>query len=60
MADTPAADTLDVFISYAREDRSTAQALAGALSAAGLNVWWDRQIIGGQDFTDVIAPYSGS
>lgn len=54
------ADTLDVFISYAREDRATAQALAGALSAAGLNVWWDRQIVGGQDFTDVIAERLGA
>lgn len=40
-----------VFISYAREDRDTAQALASALGAAGVGVWWDRDLVGGDDFT---------
>lgn len=45
----------DLFISYAREDRDTAQSLALALEQAGLTVWWDRRIAGGSDFTRVIA-----
>lgn len=49
------APPLDVFISYAREDRAAAQVLAAALVDSGISVWWDRQIAGGQDFTDVIA-----
>lgn len=45
----------DVFISYAREDRETAQALAHALERAGLSVWWDRVIPPGRTFDEVIA-----
>lgn len=44
----------DLFISYAREDRDTAQALAEALQARGLDVWWDRELTGGGDFADEI------
>jgi adenylate cyclase len=43
-----------LFISYAREDRDAAQGLAHALEEAGFYVWWDRQIPGGTDFTQVI------
>lgn len=39
-----------VFISYAREDRDAAHALAQALEAAGLPTWWDRALVGGADF----------
>jgi tetratricopeptide (TPR) repeat protein len=53
--DPSSAPALDVFISYAREDRGTAQVLAAALSDSGASVWWDRQIAGGQDFANVIA-----
>lgn len=45
----------DVFISYAREDRGLAERLAHALEAAGRSVWWDREILPGNDFTAVIA-----
>ena len=45
----------DVFLSYAREDREVVRALATALADAGLSVWWDREIAGGQHFADVIA-----
>lgn len=45
----------DVFISYAREDRDTAQALAQALAAQGLDAWWDRELTGGGDFAQEIA-----
>ena len=41
----------EVFVSYAREDRETAQALAGALAADGHAVWWDRALGGGDDFS---------
>ncbi len=51
----PATPALDVFLSYAREDRRTAQVLATALVESGASVWWDRQLAGGQDFANVIA-----
>ena len=43
--------TAPIFISYAREDRDTAQALAAALAADGHAVWWDRELGGGDDFS---------
>ncbi len=44
----------DVFISYASEDRERAGRLARALGALGWSVWWDRKIITGQAFDQVI------
>jgi hypothetical protein len=44
----------DVFISYAREDRAKAQALAKLLSQYGWLVWWDRVIPIGRSFDQVI------
>lgn len=44
----------DVFISYAREDRDRAQKLAKALLDQKLSVWWDRDIIAGKAFDEVI------
>ena len=44
----------DVFISYAREDRTTAKDLARALEEAGFSVWWDREILAGKQFSTVI------
>ena len=35
----------DVFISYASEDRRVAQPLAEALSAAGVSVWFDEDVL---------------
>jgi len=44
----------DVFISYAKEDRERARKLANTLEARGWSVWWDRKIITGQSFDQVI------
>ena len=44
----------DVFVSYAREDRSLAQALAEDLENRGCRVWWDAQLVGSDDFQEVI------
>lgn len=45
----------DVFISYAREDTAKARLLAEALIADGLSVWWDHDLIGGDNFREQIA-----
>lgn len=44
----------DVFLSYAREDRASAQALAEALALEGWSVWWDHRIIVGEAFDQAI------
>ena len=44
----------DIFISYARHDREKIELLAEALIANGLSVWWDRQIGGGAEFSQII------
>lgn len=44
----------DVFISYAREDRDTAHALAEALQRHAIDAWWDRELTGGGDFAQEI------
>jgi len=40
----------DVFISYKREDREKARAIAEALAERGLDVWWDIELLAGQKF----------
>src|SRR5262245_26023880 len=44
----------DVFISYARGDHSRAAQLASVLATKGWSVWWDRDILPGRTFDDVI------
>jgi uncharacterized caspase-like protein len=44
----------DIFISYAKEDCSRAEALASALKVLGLSVWWDRSIPPGKSYPQVI------
>lgn len=39
-----------IFLSYARDDQSAAEALARVLEGAGHEVWWDRHIDSGDDF----------
>lgn len=41
----------DVFISYARADRTGIEKLASALEAEGYSIWWDRHIAGGAEFS---------
>jgi hypothetical protein len=42
--------TIDVFISYKREDEVRVGRLARALEKAGLSVWWDRGLPGGESW----------
>lgn len=44
----------DVFISYARTDQPRAAAIAARLEAAGMSVWWDRNIRGGAAYAEDI------
>ncbi len=44
----------DIFISYSRSDRPTAQTLAKALQREGWSVWWDPKIPPGKTFDEVI------
>lgn len=44
----------DVFISYKREDRDKAHALAEAIAAEGYEVWWDVELLPGEKFADEI------
>lgn len=41
----------DIFIGYARRNRDTIEHLASTLEAAGYSVWWDRNIVGGSEFS---------
>lgn len=45
---------MDVFVSYATEDRSRVKPLIQALETAGFSVWWDRQIDAGKSFDRTI------
>lgn len=41
----------DVVISYAHEERDKAQHLAEVLKKFGFEVWWDRNLYAGEDFS---------
>lgn len=45
----------DLFISYARADRSRVAPLVAALEAEGWSVWWDPAIVPGQEFDRLIS-----
>jgi adenylate cyclase len=49
------ADMADVFISYARNDRSRVAPLVAAIEARGWSVWWDPAIAPGDEFDRQIA-----
>lgn len=44
----------DIFISYKREDRRIAERLSISLEQLGFDVWWDFEILSGQQFRRVI------
>ncbi len=45
----------DVFISYKREERAKARAVAEALVQRGYSVWWDVELLPGDRFADDIS-----
>ena len=45
---------IEIFISYAEEDRVHAEALSHALEQQNWSVWWDKQIPTGKPFDEVI------
>ena len=40
----------DVFLSYSRADRPVAEAIARELQRLGVDVWWDHDLLGGDDY----------
>ena len=44
----------DVFVSYARVDKTRVAPLVAAIEAKGWSVWWDPEITPGQEFDDQI------
>ena len=50
----------DIFISYAREDRDKAKALAELFQQQDWSVWWDRNIPPGRSFDEVIEEALGA
>jgi TIR domain-containing protein len=44
----------DISLSYASQDRERANRLQAALHQHGWSVWWDRNIVVGEDFGSVI------
>lgn len=45
----------DIFVSYARVDKPRVGPLVAALEAQSWSVWWDPEIVPGQEFDDLIA-----
>jgi predicted nucleotide-binding protein len=41
---------VDIFVSYARADRKSAESIVEALEAVGLRIWWDAALLPGQAF----------
>ena len=49
------ANDVDVFVSYAHDDRERVRPIVDELKAAGLIVWWDTETEVGSRWRDVIA-----
>jgi hypothetical protein len=47
-------DASGIFLSYASSDREVARKLAATLEQQGWSVWWDRTILPGKSFDEVI------
>lgn len=45
----------EVFISYSRQDRDAAEAIARELQQLGVEVWWDHDLLGGDDYRQRIS-----
>src|SRR5215471_8549609 len=45
---------VDIFLSYAKEDREVARRIAALLGNAGWVVWWDRRIPAGRTWRSVL------
>jgi membrane-associated phospholipid phosphatase len=45
----------DIFVSYADEDRERAQVIVKALEAQKLTVFWDRKLVAGETYRQVLA-----
>ncbi len=54
VTDAAATPKLDVFLSYKREERPVAEALANALMTRGYDVWWDAALLAGEDFATIV------
>ncbi|RYE86980.1 MAG: toll/interleukin-1 receptor domain-containing protein [Hyphomicrobiales bacterium] len=52
--DAAATTKLDVFLSYKREERDVAEALAKFLITRGYDVWWDAALLAGEDFARIV------
>jgi TPR repeat protein len=49
----------DVFVSYARDDRARVEQLAKALEARGFNVWWDPELLPGEQYAQKLSQVLG-
>jgi len=45
----------EILLSYAHEDRPVSAAIAEELTKLGVDVWWDRDLLGGEDFRERIS-----
>ncbi|MFY8032042.1 MAG: toll/interleukin-1 receptor domain-containing protein [Devosia sp.] len=54
MTEAVPAPKLDVFLSYKREERDVAEALASYLTTQGYDVWWDAALLAGEDFVKIV------
>ena len=50
---------IDVFVSYAREDKERARRLVEQLESHGLAVWWDQEIATGQGWLRATSAKNG-
>jgi hypothetical protein len=49
----------DLFLSYAHEDREVSAALAGELARLGVDVWWDHNLLAGDNYRNQIEEILG-